>query len=33
MKESIPYKNAKQMYLVDDIDNKEVIDTKKIELN
>ena len=29
MKESIPYKNAKQMYLVDDIDNKEVIDTCK----
>jgi len=29
MKESIPYKNAKQMYLVDDIDNKEVLDTCK----
>ena len=25
MKESIPYKGAKAMYLVDDIDNKEVL--------
>ena len=25
MKESIPYKSAKPMYLVDDIDNKEII--------
>lgn len=34
MKESIPYKNAKPMYLVEDIDNKEklkdiVLDTYK----
>ena len=25
MKESIPYENAKPMYLVDDIDNREII--------
>ena len=31
MKESIPYESAKPMYLVDDIDNQEVL--KKIVLD
>ena len=31
MKESIPYENAKPMYLVDDVDNKEIL--KEIILN
>ena len=40
MQEAIPYKNAKPMYLVDDVDNQEVLrniildtckDIKKIE--
>ena len=31
MKESIPYESAKPMYLVDDVDNKEILKEIVIE--